>query len=514
MTTNIFGGYRRVCERLSERIMFGVRPGLERVRAAWESLGNPLSDTFVIHVAGTNGKGSTVAFTSTILEAHGLSVGSFTSPHMHRVTERFRIESEPVSDQVFAKAVGKALAASAELTYFEVLTLAAFLILDEAAVDVAVIECGLGGTLDATNIIDGDICIITPVSHDHEDILGPGIESIASNKAGIIKKKSTVVSGPQWPVVSKIIEERSKEKNARYISATEHSSVGRISLPTTILHGRNELVMHKGFKCTVSVRDNCGAGKMREMKITLTPRWNQRVFAENICTAIIASDCTLEAMSSRSLSTKRSSSPKDSALGRVSYLDENQITAQIERLNVQGRMESLRISWTDSPKQVVFDVAHNPEAISQLLDAVAVTKGNLDIMFGCIQSKDASAMLAYMLPVAASIYFPKLCDARATDPNALREKALILRGGGTSSPPEKLIRTAKSVDDAVRCIAYGHPQGDIDFENDAMPESRSDVTKLLLITGGFSIVSEARELLYGFEMDPLVTSDPLPSARS
>ena len=195
-----------------------VKLGLERVSKLLEHLGSPqLACTFV-HVAGTNGKGSVCAMVESALRAAGRRTGLFTSPHLVEPTERIRISGEPVPPELFARAFDKvhqqaeALLARGGLdahpTYFETVTAMAFLLFRELAAEVVVLEVGLGGRLDATNVVSPLLSVITPIDYDHESYLGTGLESIAGEKAGIIKPGVPLVIGPQHPPVQALLETR------------------------------------------------------------------------------------------------------------------------------------------------------------------------------------------------------------------------------------------------------------------------------------------------------------------
>lgn len=184
---------------------FHMEFGLDRVRAVLATLGNPERFAPSIHVAGTNGKGMTCAFAASMLRHHGVKVGLYTSPHLSRPNERIAISGKPIDDAGFADAltsVRAAIDASAtKLTYFEAITCAAFVAFREEAVGAAVIEVGLGGRLDATNVVDPFVSVITHVSLDHTAILGTTIEQIAAEKAGIVKPGRPVVVHSDEPHV-------------------------------------------------------------------------------------------------------------------------------------------------------------------------------------------------------------------------------------------------------------------------------------------------------------------------
>ena len=168
--------------------VFGIKEGLERIKALTAKLGEPQNFYRTIHVAGTNGKGSVCAMLAEMLKASGLKVGLFTSPHLESYCERIRIDGANIPESDFAEMIFRVKVCEVECTHFEALTAAAFLYFKERAVDAAVIEVGLGGLFDSTNVITPELSIITNVALDHENILGD-LDGIARNKAGIIKPK-------------------------------------------------------------------------------------------------------------------------------------------------------------------------------------------------------------------------------------------------------------------------------------------------------------------------------------
>lgn len=192
--------------------------GLDRMRALLERLGNPERGPEFVHVAGTNGKGSVCALIESCLRAAGRKTGLFTSPHLKEPTERIQIQGRPVSADQFSAAfdrvhrAAEAMLAEGELenhpTYFETVTLMGLLLFREQGVGDVVLEVGLGGRLDATNVVLPRVAVITPVDYDHEAWLGKSLEAIAGEKAGIIKPGVPVVFGPQRPEVEGVLEER------------------------------------------------------------------------------------------------------------------------------------------------------------------------------------------------------------------------------------------------------------------------------------------------------------------
>ncbi len=211
--------------RLYARIPLGMRMGLEPMRAACARAGHPEAAFPVVHVAGTNGKGSVCAMVEAIARASGKRTGLYTSPHLCRFAERIRLDGEPVTDGALAELLARALDTGPDLSFFETATLAAFLAFREAGVDLAVVEVGLGGRLDATNVVPRpEAAAITRIALDHTGWLGPTLVDIAREKAGIAKPGLDLVLGAMRPEVRAAIDEV-----ARSVGATT-SDVGQVTL--------------------------------------------------------------------------------------------------------------------------------------------------------------------------------------------------------------------------------------------------------------------------------------------
>ena len=203
---------------LESRIGLNFRSGLDRMSQAVSLLNHPEENYPIIHVTGTNGKGSTIAFMSQLFVQHEKKVGTFTSPHMVSVHDRICINHEPISDEDFTR-LGRQVREMERqlrqthdpLSYFEILTLMALLYFKEEQVDVALIEVGIGGLLDTTNVVAGDIAVVTSVGLDHQEPLGDSIAAIAEQKAGIFKEKKVAVIGPLAEEARRICELRAKK---------------------------------------------------------------------------------------------------------------------------------------------------------------------------------------------------------------------------------------------------------------------------------------------------------------
>ena len=226
-------------DRLAARRRFGMRPGLDAIRGVCAALGDPQLKFRAIHVAGTNGKGAVCAIMDAALRAGGLRIGRYTSPHLVRINERFFLDGKPISDEMLESASSRVAAAIkqsgnqtipnlTDLTFFEALTAVAFLVYAEAGCDYVVLETGLGGRLDATNICVPEICVITKIGLDHCDWLGDTVEKIAAEKAGIIKKGVPIVLGKNAPAVIAVVKARAGEVGAPFFYAPDMADESEI----------------------------------------------------------------------------------------------------------------------------------------------------------------------------------------------------------------------------------------------------------------------------------------------
>lgn len=249
--------YNEALEFIHSRMKFGSQPGMERITALCEAFDNPQDNLNYVHVAGTNGKGSTCTMIAKMLEAAGYKVGLFTSPFVVDFRERIQINSQMIPQQDFADIVAKIVPVIEELkkkniepTEFEIITAAAFLYFSQENCDIVVLEVGLGGTLDSTNIIKkSEVSVITSISMDHTDILGNTILEIAAHKCGIFKDGGHVVGYPQPDfTVERFIKEKAKESGCDYT----HSDLARIRLVREEFDGSTIIYAGCTFKIPLS----------------------------------------------------------------------------------------------------------------------------------------------------------------------------------------------------------------------------------------------------------------------
>lgn len=374
---------RDFLERLAQRRKFGIRPGLETMRALCAALGNPEAEFAVIHVAGTNGKGSVAAICEAALRTMGVRVGRYTSPHLVRVNERFTIDGQAVSDEALDRALEQVEAVSAqaglEPTFFEVLTACAWLIFREAGVQLVVAEVGMGGRWDATNVIEAPlVSVITHVALDHCAILGETLEAIAAEKAGIIKAGRPVVMGAMDARAKAVIAARARELGAMVHDASKEV---RVAVSRRTLHGQT-------LQCSTAQCDYPPA---------LT-RLAGSYQVENAATAL----CALERLAEAGLPVP----PKAFAEG-------------LRTVSWPGRCELIA---QDPP--TFLDGGHNPDAMAALREALKSMhiRRRVALVCGFCGDKAVRTALKEIAPLVSAAWTVPLQNERALTSEALAEE--------------------------------------------------------------------------------------------
>lgn len=285
--------YNEALDFIHSRMKFGTRPGMERISALCEAFGNPQDKLKYVHVAGTNGKGSTCTMIAEMLKAAGYKVGLFTSPFVVDFRERIQINSEMIPKEDFAEIVEKVVPVIEELkskniepTEFEIITLVAFLYFLKENCDIVVLEVGLGGTLDSTNIIkNSEVSVITSISMDHTDILGDTLLKISEHKCGIFKKGGHVVGYPQPDfAVECFIKEKAKEAGCDYT----HSDLGRIRLVREEFDGSTIIYAGCTFKIPLSGKHQIYNFSTAISAINVLKRKGWNVSAKNMLDGVAA----------------------------------------------------------------------------------------------------------------------------------------------------------------------------------------------------------------------------------
>lgn len=364
--------------------------GLDNIRVLAEALGNPQRAYPCAHIAGTNGKGSTAAMLDSILRAAGLHTGLYTSPHLERINERIRLDGEDVSDADFAAAFARLAAAiesriasgalAAHPTYFECLTAMAFDCFAQRAVDFAVFEVGMGGRLDATNLVVPEVAVITQIDFDHENYLGHSIEEIAGEKAGIIKPGAWVVSAAERPEARGVIARRCAEMDARLV---EIDAAYRIEA----VRGESG--------CYCALVSAAHSSRKIALDLPLPGRFQVR----NAATAAVAAFLLAE----------RSFPVSDQAIARG-----------VARVRWPGRLERL----AERPA-VYLDGTHNPAGARELLRfwEEHFAGRRIFLVYGAVRDKAVDEIAGLLFPRAARVLLTAPHQPRAISAPLLAEMA-------------------------------------------------------------------------------------------
>ena len=337
-------------EWLHSRIGLSFRSGLGRMQRAVDLLGNPEKTYPIIHVTGTNGKGSTIAFMIELFVAHGKKVGTFTSPHIISIHDRICINGQPIADEDFIRIANQVkemektlLETHDQLSFFELLTLIALAYFREKGVDLVLLEVGIGGLLDTTNVVTGEIAVVTSIGLDHQETLGDSLEKIAEQKAGIFKTGKKAVIAKLAPEAELVCQRRARELAVDLYQA--------------------------GQDFTLKARDfSSRLARFSQLKIGLEGAYQQ----EN---AALALQSFLLFMASRE-----------------EKVDEELVRQALQETHWAGRLERIR-------PQIYLDGAHNLPALTRLVEFIQekIQQGyQVRILFGALKRKDYQGMLGYL----------------------------------------------------------------------------------------------------------------------
>lgn len=488
-------------EILARRPEHAIEPTLERMAALVSVLGDPQRSYPVIHITGTNGKTSTARMIESLLRARGLRTGLFTSPHLSSIRERIVIDGQLVSAEAFVTAyeeLAPYLALvdgrqASQLSFFEVLTGMAFAIFADVPVDVAIVEVGLGGTWDATNIADGAVAVVTPVSLDHTAYLGGTVEEIAADKAGIIKPGAVAVLAQQSLPAAEALLRRVVTVGASVVR--EGLEFGVLNRDLAVGGQRLDL---RGLRAdyTDIALPLFGAYQASNAAVALAA---VEAFATGTPLPGQASDA--EAPDNRS--ADEAAAPAGEAEGDDSpNIDPDQVTASLDadessggalgqdlvraafaQVTSPGRLEVVRRSPV-----VVLDAAHNPAGMEAAMEAVteAFTFAALVGVLAVSADKDVPGILDQLEPVISELVVTRNSSDRSMDPGKLAEVAASVFG------PER-VHLARRLDDALE-MAVG-------LADDASGDEGLTRTGVL-VTGSVITAGDARALLAPDRLDP------------
>ncbi|GAA0187908.1 bifunctional folylpolyglutamate synthase/dihydrofolate synthase [Glutamicibacter creatinolyticus] len=430
-----------------------IEPRMAPMFRAMEVLGEPNKACPVIHITGTNGKTSTARMIESLLRAHDLRTGRYSSPHLVSVTERISIDGEPVDDETFVRIwdeiapyldlVDSELQANGEnrLTYFEAVTILGFAIFADAPVDVLVLEVGLGGITDATNVADGDVSVITPISLDHTDLLGDTTELIAEEKVGILKPGGYLVSAVQPVDAADVLLRQARELEVPFAFETLDFKL----LERKVAVGGQMLDIQ---------------GQAARYDELFLPLYGAHQ-AQNATVALAAVEAFLG--------------------GGAKELNVELIRQGFAEVTSPGRLEIVRTAPT-----VLVDAGHNPDGVQAAATAVKESFGfsRLVLMVGILQEKDAAGML-YQMREEYGELVEDLCLTQSSSPRAIPagELANLALEAGW---PEEDLHVTEDLEDAIEwCVGRA--------------EAGNDLAGGVLVTGSITLVGEISLLLKGRE---------------
>jgi dihydrofolate synthase/folylpolyglutamate synthase len=391
---------------------------LERMERLLSLLGNPHKKLATAHIAGTKGKGSTATMLARMLEANSYTVGLYTSPHVVDLHERIAINGKNITDSELLGLINRIYAPVEKMakdnpTFFEIFTAMAFMYFVDKKVDIAVIETGLGGRLDSTNVIEPAVVGITSISIDHQNLLGSTIDSIAREKAGVIKKGVPVISVPQDPAAMKELKKAATAAKApfmvtgkdidfsyRFESSREHGPHTRICLTTP-------------------------TSKFEHLKVPL-PGEHQAIN----CGLAIAMLDMLKAGGYK--------------------IDDNKAAEGLKNIQMPGRMEII----SHDPR-ILIDAAHNAASIKALIAAIGqhIPYDSMIVIFGCGQDKDIRGMLEQLQYGADKMIFTRSNSPKAVYPQDLADMYTEICG--------KMCQTAMSLSEALRIASSAISKEDL-----------------------------------------------------
>ncbi len=426
--------YQETIDYLFALQQHGIKLALSNSVTLMALMGDPHRKFRSVHVAGTNGKGSTAAFIAAMLQAAGYRVGLYTSPHLVNFTERIRINDMRITEAKVVDLAGRVrdVARSAKNpgdtaalnpTFFEVTTTMAFTYFAEEGVDIAVIEVGMGGRLDSTNVITPLVSVITNLDLEHTEFLGTTLTQIAGEKAGIIKQRVPVVTGALQPEVITIIEQK---------AAVQKSAVYRLSSDFVPAFFSDQVFNYRGIKTS-----------FEKLRIHMLGRYQ----VDNACLALATIECMREA-------------------GVV--VDEAAIRRGLEQVRWEGRLEHVA-----SKPDIYLDGAHNPAAAQKLAATIREMKSayqRIVLIIGILGDKDCQGISSALVPLVDHVVVTKPQYSRAMDVRALASEIQKMHSS---------VEAAETVAEAIAAAGKA-----------ASPDD------LVLITGSLYVVGDARMVLH------------------
>ena len=435
--------YAQTLTYLRQLTRFGINPGLERIEALLAQMGNPERQVPFIHVAGTNGKGSTIAIMEAVLRETGLKVGSFTSPHLHSWRERIRYDGaliaradvvrgfnfvRPLVENVLARGVEHP-------TEFEISTALAFWYFAETQPDLVLLEVGLGGAIDSTNVIRPELVIITSIGMDHMDYLGSTLAEIAAVKAGVIKERIPVVTSVDRPEAMEVLARAAAERQAPMIRVQEGRPDGRQSLErsaqTPIIWA--ELRPNANPEIQTVFTYHGLRNNWTDLSVSLAGEHQML----NAATALAA----LEVL-------------RDKAAGPWPEMSWNEeiVRRGLGRTVWPGRLEFLTVDFPGKRVRVLLDGAHNVDGMRALYRALSQNypRRSLVLCVGMLADKEVEEALSLILPLADKVIVTRPNSPRAGDWQRLADLARLRRPAALSGETLERVELIENPKQAVQ----------------------------------------------------------------
>lgn len=400
--------YKEVTDYLDRTLVFGIKPGLERINKFIELSGHPEKNTDFIHIIGTNGKTSVTKITASLLKEHGIKTGYYVSPHINSYTERLAINGKELGKEVFSSIFSEVLPLvnkinslniNGSMTQFEILTAMMFFMCQKMKLDVMVMEAGLGGRWDATNVVNNSIVGLTGISLEHTQLLGKTIGKIAAEKAAVIKNKCLIASNSTSPVVNNILMERATRTDSRLFIFKKNFKI--IKIHTEGISGaRLDL---KG------VYDN-----YRNIVIPLAGDYQKK----NLLLSIVLTELYMHSLSSG--------------------IEQKKINEALKSTNISGRFQVIK-------KDPVFiaDASHNPEGVknfSKNIEKYFPGQKKI-IIFAVLKDKNYKKMLQEIIKIADTLIISSSLNERSLPVNEARKTVSDIQ----ASSKQKNLKTAEEI---------------------------------------------------------------------
>ncbi len=425
----------------------GIKLGLENPGRLMDVLGEPQKFFCSVHIAGTNGKGSTAAILASILKESGLTVGLFTSPHLISFTERIKINSLPISEYDVMRLTSyirkRIKDTDINPTFFEFVTAMAFYYFACEKVDLAVVETGMGGRLDATNILLPEASIVTNVGIDHREFLGKTVSHIAAEKAGILKPSIPVITAVTHPDALSVIKKTAEDIGSELFIYDQDFKGSLISMDDK--HIEFDYLEHKTSAVYIGFRR-----KYRNLSMPLSGEYQ----VYNASLAIKTCDVLA---------------------GKGFILSEDTLKRGLLKVNLEGRLEQVN----ETPP-VIIDSAHNPEASRALADTVKTVfpAKKVILIAGIMKDKDIKGILKPLLQISDTVILTRSKGERPSPPEELKESVIALAKKSRKGIMPDTLLTAMNVAEAIK-----------------LAKTLWHKENIILVTGSFYITGEAKEIL-------------------